>query len=99
MAHTNANGKVMEVRRVHMRVHANKRKAAAGGGGLHTSRSSAGVHARGLVGLLVAHRGVVADCGGAVGAAGCAGGRCSPAQRKETVNKGQIAIFVVYPRM
>ena len=55
-----------------MRVHANKRKAAGGGAGLHTSRSSAGVHARGLVELLVAHRGVVADCGGAVGAAGCA---------------------------
>ena len=66
-----------------MRVHANKRKAR--GGGLHT-RSLAGVHARGL-GLLVAHRGVVADCGGAVGAAGCAGGQSGPAQRKQTVNK------------
>ena len=68
-----------------MRVHANKRKAG-GGGRLHT-RSSAGVHARSR-GLLVADRGVVADCGGAVGAAGCAGGRSSPAQRKTTVNKG-----------
>ena len=78
-----------------MRVHANKRKA--GGGGLHT-RSSAGVHARGL-GLLVAHRRVVADCGGAVGAVGCAGGRCAPAQRKQTVTKGEIAIFVLYAQM